>query len=133
WRLGVCEVEPADAGEQEFAARGGHCVEDLDAMTGRRQHFGGGQARRAGADHGDFDVGGRAHRRIARQAVHFSASVSDVLAGLVEGRRANVGVPAGSGSTWRRKLRSAKPPLKKMRSMPVCSERKLAKSLTSSE
>jgi len=46
------EVQPAAPGHEEFAADGGHSVEDRDGGVGG-QDFGGGEASGACADDGD--------------------------------------------------------------------------------
>ena len=45
------QVQPALAGEQEFAADRGHRVEQVDLGAAGGQHLGGHQAGRAAADH----------------------------------------------------------------------------------
>jgi hypothetical protein len=51
--LGMGQVQPALASQQELAAHRGHAVEEMHRAPRARQHFRGRQPGGAGADHGD--------------------------------------------------------------------------------
>ena len=56
-RLGMGDVEPALAGEQELAPDRGHGIEKLDLRAGSEQDIGGHQAGGTAADDGDAENG----------------------------------------------------------------------------
>jgi len=55
-RLGVREVQPTPASQQEFAANRRHGVKQMDRHTRTGQHIGGHQARRPTAHNGHIGL-----------------------------------------------------------------------------